>query len=433
MIRYIYAFALLVLTGFMPCQADNLLNALKTNPELAQGLFRPYPEDNVKTISKTPEGYRPFYISHYGRHGSRWLGNTKEYDNVTIPLERAAKAGALTEKGKELYDMVKQARGNALGIEGCLTPLGTAQHRGIAERVFYNYPDIFANNAEIDARSTLTVRCVMSMNAFCMRLKELNPDLNIGFESSDRTTATLAHVYGIANPVDPAYKDYCKDGDYLKRTYNVVREKMGSKKFLDSIFTSNIFDNSKEEMDFIFYLFYLIADQKNVSPQIWMWDIYSPEQLYWMAVAENFRGISKFGGHKGCEKWTLAYAAPLLEDIIERCDNAVNGNGRSADLRFGHDVVLMALVPLMSLDGYENVPDEQEEMMKKWNLYDVTPMAANIQMVFYRPIKGDGDILVKFLLNEKEVSLPIKTDNLPYYKWNDAKAHFNQRLSKYSN
>lgn len=419
---------------FGAAAVTDLRKEIASNPDAAAGLFRPYPAENGGIVSKAPSDYRPFYISHYGRHGSRWLSSAKEYMNVLGPLEKAASSGSLTEKGKHLHEMVKQARSNALGIEGCLTPLGTEQHRGIAERAFANYPDVFANNAEIDSRSTLTVRCVMSMNAFCMRLKELNPHLNINFESSDRTTATLAHVYGIANPVHPEYKDYCKNGDYLRRAHNIVREKMGAKNFLDSLFKNNVFDNPEEEMNFLFYLFYLTADQANVTPQIQMWDIYTPEQLYWMAIAENFRGIAKFGGHKDVEKWTLSYAVPLLDDILVRSDNAINGNGRSADLRFGHDVVLMALVPLMCLNGYENVPDDPEEMIRKWNLYNVTPMGANLQMVFYRPIKGNKDnIIVKILLNEQEVTLPLKSYSGNFYKWIDIKQLYTNRINQYKN
>ena len=27
----------------------------------------------TKALTSTPKGYVPYYISHYGRHGSRWL------------------------------------------------------------------------------------------------------------------------------------------------------------------------------------------------------------------------------------------------------------------------------------------------------------------------------------------------------------------------
>lgn len=405
---------------------------LMINPERASGLFRPYPADSIGQQTDYPDGYRPFYVSHYGRHGSRWMTSLKEYRTVADPLERADSMNALTQKGKALLDKVQKACEQASGIEGSLSPLGVRQHRGIAERMFTNFPDVFANDGKIDARSTLTVRCVLSMNAFCMRLKELNALLPMTFESSSRSTATLGHIYGIGNPVDPDYKDYQKNGEYLKRAYSIVRDKMDSESFLNSIFTGNVFTNEQEKMDFIFYLFYLVCNQQNVMPENRIWDIYSPEELYWMTVAENYRATSKFGPHPDAEKWTLGYAVPMLQDMVERADRAVNGDGNAADLRFGHDIVLMGLIPLMGVDGYQNIPDDPEEVLEKWDLYDITPMGANIQVVFYHPLdKSRSDILVKVLFNEKEASLPIKTDNWPYYRWQDVRNHFTQRINKY--
>lgn len=419
--------------GLSPALAKGLTKeALAENPELASLLFRPYPDHEIDKLSDAPEGYRPFYISHYGRHGSRWLSNKQEYNYVAGPLEKAAAAGALTPKGKQVYEKVKLACEQASGIEGSLSPLGTTQHQGIAKRMYSNFPDIFANNADIDARSTLTVRCVLSMNAFCMSLKEMNPAMSMNFEASDRTTSKLAHVYGIANEIDPAYRELWKSGDFLKDTYAIAKEKMHSDDFLKSIFTKNIFSSQKEEMDFLFYLFYLVCDQQNVMPENRMWDIYTPEQLYWMTVAENFRAFAKFGPYPGTDKWTLTYATPLLEDMVNRCDSAVNGNGRSADLRFGHDVVLMALLPLMSVNGCDNVSTDPLKIMEEWNLYALTPMAANLQMVFYRPVnKNKGDILVKLLLNEKEATLPIEAEEGKYYSWNKVRQHLINRIEKY--
>ena len=36
------------------------------------GVYFAYPVTATK-MAAAPEGYEPFYISHYGRHGSRWL------------------------------------------------------------------------------------------------------------------------------------------------------------------------------------------------------------------------------------------------------------------------------------------------------------------------------------------------------------------------
>ena len=46
------------------------------------GVYYAYPIesglDNPQ-LQPAPEGYEPFYISHYGRHGSRWLTNDARY------------------------------------------------------------------------------------------------------------------------------------------------------------------------------------------------------------------------------------------------------------------------------------------------------------------------------------------------------------------
>jgi hypothetical protein len=50
--------------------------------------------------------------------------------------------------------------------------------------------------------------------------------------------------------------------------------------------------------------------------------------------------------------------------------------------------------------------------------------------VFYRSKKKGQDILVKCLLNGSEASLPLPTDNFPYYKWEDFKKFFTDRCDR---
>ena len=42
------------------------------------GVYYAYPATATE-LKEAPRGYEPFYISHYGRHGSRWLPNDKRY------------------------------------------------------------------------------------------------------------------------------------------------------------------------------------------------------------------------------------------------------------------------------------------------------------------------------------------------------------------
>jgi len=52
--------------------------------------------------------------------------------------------------------------------------------------------------------------------------------------------------------------------------------------------------------------------------------------------------------------------------------------------------------------------------------------------VFYRPTTGaQGDILVKALLNEREATLPVPTDQYPYYKWTELRKYYLEKIAKF--
>ena len=117
----------------------------------------------------------PFYISHFGRHGSRFLLEETEYTEVLGLMEKAEAADALTPLGKDALQRLRRVYEEAEGHAGDLSPLGIRQHRGIAERMYGAYPEVFADGRTISARSSVILRCAMSMAAFGDRLKEHNP------------------------------------------------------------------------------------------------------------------------------------------------------------------------------------------------------------------------------------------------------------------
>ena len=61
-------------------------SAQKKTLEQMGGVYYAYPVSQ-RTIDPTPPvGYTPFYISHYGRHGSRWLPSDNRYEWVMEQL-----------------------------------------------------------------------------------------------------------------------------------------------------------------------------------------------------------------------------------------------------------------------------------------------------------------------------------------------------------
>ena len=142
------------------------------------GVYYAYPgPSGVQT--KAPKGYEPFYISHYGRHGSRWLIADEDYVRVMEVFEKAHAAGALTDLGEDVRKRLDIVWADAKGHGGDLSPVGVKQQRGIAERMYQAFPEVFKGEPQMSARSTVVIRCVLSMDAFCERLKEFNPKMRI--------------------------------------------------------------------------------------------------------------------------------------------------------------------------------------------------------------------------------------------------------------
>ena len=92
----------------------------------------------------------------------------------------------------------------------------------------------------------------------------------------------------------------------------------------------------------------------------------------------------------------------------------------------------MPLARLMELGNCGVSVRDLETLDQQWQNYKIFPMACNIQLIFYKPKKGEGDILVKALLNEREVTLPVQATSTPYYdKWSDVRQYWLNKLHQF--
>ena len=80
----------------------------------------------------------------------------------------------------------------------------------------------------------------------------------------------------------------------------------------------------------------------------------------------------------------------------------------------------------MGINGADLDPEDPYEVKNCYQNWE-TCKACNIQLVFYRTKKSHADILVKCLLNGVEATLPVPTDNYPYYKWADFRQFYLDR------
>lgn len=87
----------------------------------------------------------------------------------------------------------------------------------------------------------------------------------------------------------------------------------------------------------------------------------------------------------------VANAKSLLRNILDSADEAIQKGGIAATLRFGHDGNVIPLVALMQIENCNVAVDDPYEVYKVWSDFKVVPMAANVQIAFFR--------------NEKEVRM----------------------------
>ncbi len=407
-------FILVCLMCAFTMQAQTTKQAVIDNPVFTKGHYSTYPAPDG-TLTPAPEGYAPVYISHYGRHGSRYHTSRSNHTNAYKTLKEAREADLLTSFGKTLYKKIRELRSDAKGRDGGLTPTGTQEHRGIAERMFNSYPEVFAADAIVNSRSTESARCILSMAANNERLKELNPSLRMYRSAFEGDEDFLRN--------EKYQKENKKDMGSVKKQ---LLENVDTKDFSKRIFKDGIWDimDEKEMMKFMRHVFAVYQITGCTSHTgINLDDVFSPEELFSLWVANNAGNYAQCGNSKKHGKGVLKDAGALLKDILERADDALAGNGTAADLRFGHDIAVAPLAALLNVNGYGAKTEAGENAYEVWADFIVMPMATNIQFVFYR--NTEGDTLVKLLYNERESTIPeLKSVSGPYYKWKDLRGYF---------
>lgn len=376
------------------------------------GVYYAYP---VRESANTPapKGFKPFYISHYGRHGSRYLISDEDYTRVASLLAEASASGALTPLGEELRSRLDSLMKETAGRGGDLTPLGVRQHRDIARRMFEAYPEVFKGKVAISARSTLVPRCILSMDAFCESLKEQNPALDITRESTNRYMNYLCYH----SPESNSYTS-----KEWKEQYRKFEEKhTHPDRLVASIFSDGDFvDKKVNPHDFAWSLYWIASGMQDVETKLSFYDFFTPDELFDLWRCFNYRFYACDGNYPGNRGLPVANAANLLRNIIDSADAAIASGKTSATLRFGHDGNLIPLAAILQLEDCALQEEDPEKFHTAFSDFKIAPMAGNVQLIFFRNDKT-GEVLVKLMLNEREKRIPVATDRFPFYRWDDVK------------
>jgi len=398
-------------------QGAPALEQLKSDPRKAYGTDYPYSYE-AQTMTKAPKGYKAFYISHYGRHGSRYYWNDQLYRELDSLLTKAHRQHQLTPEGEAFrtkYDAAK--RELAVSVSE-LSDLGWEQHQYIARTMYRDFKEVFKNGGDVYAISSLTGRCVVSMASFCEELKQCNPKIEIRMQSA-RKVLDGVKPDDRQNPLRQTYPKSRPRFEQNRQQFQYnddLRERI-----IPRVFTSteglpgtphHIASN----------LINLYTSLPSIGHEGMMGNIITDQELADRWENENLGGYT----------WVFEPRydmIPILRDIIRKADNVLSGQTkRLADLRFGHDTCLGPLTVLMGINGADIDPEDPYEVKNCYQTWE-TGKASNLQLIFYRSKKAGAPILIKCLLNGIESTLPLPSDLFPYYRWDDFKTFYTERCN----
>ena len=192
--KKMFLLIVMILAG-VATSAQNYKDLIKENPAMAGANMMNY-HFQSQVYTPAPKGYAPFYISHYGRHGSRYDGTDVNARKVWPIMIKAEEMGLLTEAGKAFWKDLKTVLQEQDGMYGMLTTLGAQEHRDIAERMADNFPEVFKGKGDrnlVLCQSSTSQRCIMSMTNFTHSLDRNTGKIEFSFVTGEKYLQHLAY------------------------------------------------------------------------------------------------------------------------------------------------------------------------------------------------------------------------------------------------
>ncbi len=400
---------------------NDIRTEINNTPEKSGGIYYAYPV----TADEIPEAaikYQPVAIVHYGRHGSRWAIKEKQYDIADSLFGAWDAKGILTPFGKDIKQRLQTLGKHARGHSGELSPLGERQHKAIARRMVNRFYPLFVKSETIEARSSVEPRCIISMAAFSEQLKELLPGVTVNRH------ATPCDMDFIAYSTPEAKASGLPKAPWRKNKNKFVDSILDPKRFLTALLTDTTGispQQGRQTMQLLHDIAIAIQDVDGLD-NIQLWDVFTDEEIYSLWQILNYEMYFRHGSAAGNGSHGKQSAASLLNHLIATADSAISGSTTAINLHFGHDTNLIRLLALMGVDGCDNIETDSKKYADVWQGFRVSPMAANLQLVFYRT--ADRRILTLIRHNEQTATVPIPQAEPGLYDWEKLKTYWQHRI-----
>jgi hypothetical protein len=434
----LYCLALISFSSVVAQSPEAIREIIRENSNFSIPTVTTYDNISIGKIASAPRGYKPFYYSLVGRHGSRYELIDTTFVRIADIFNRASEIGILTKEGENVRTVLNQATAQQMGKGGELTSLGQEQWRGIGRRAYQNFGDIF-DSGSVEAKSSTKMRCVFSMVAFVEGMKEKNTKIFVEQEARQSFMQLLRPM--LDNPASPQ--------DLMLECRLKARGGKWRRDFADKLwypgFSETVAklvtdpDRLIKECEarslfwFLYRTHHLLLFSQNFGFDNYdlIRRIYSLEDEYRFYCYHTSAWVYLSWGW-GNENASIfaSYLRPLVEDVLTKAQEAIDGkNPHVANLRFTHDSYFVPLTTILGFEGCAaTYSPDIEKAVTSAPLCKVVPMGANVQMQLYR--NKAGEVLVRLMLNENDVTLPIECKTAPFYPWDKFRALVEGNMAK---
>ena len=388
-------------------------------------------------------GLKLVYVSHLGRHGSRYFTSDKRLKKMRGALDEAAAAGALTPAGHRLRDAVAEFM-RVSDYEN-VTPLAAWQQKGIAGRLAAENPELFGgpwNGKKVRTLTTFKKRTQDTRDAFLAELaartgadpaKDFTNLISTGCEPLrffDCDAKYQAYKEARAWLAAPAYKALAPETDAWARQ---LLAQFAAPAWLGELAAGRAaaaYFASPAEMAECLYD--IAGVETGLGRDLLGFrNYFSSGELAWFEYLADYSDFYEKGPGSPGSAVTYGMARGLLRDFLDGAQRAVDDPAASpaADFRFAHAETLLPLAALMALEGASEQAAEYPFKGRRWKGAAVAPMSANIQWRLYRAL--DGEYKLRVLLNERPAAIAgLKENAGRYYDWEAVKRFYEARLAQ---
>lgn len=397
---------------------NTIVELIKDIPGRGNGNLCPYitPKDRY---TPAPAGYKPVYISHIGRHGSRF----HQSPNLAIvdTLKAYDAAGMLTAEGQEIMKELQLLNEMTQAAPGALTKLGAKEHRGICDRMVKKYKVVFKKRHTVNTYSTGSQRVLDSRTNFVDELKTLVPGLTVNMENEDASVEAAMEVKGFK--LTSAEKAQRNTID-IREAVRPLKEGADPTRFASVVLVdpnSLSRDRAQRLLDrtFSFGRNFANVDTEGVPD---FHRHYTPEEMYYASIGSSPDWYLRHGDLSNPATGAERIGAGIAKMIIDDAEEAMApGSDVAATLRFSHDSYLLPVMAYLGLTSEEEYVD-----------FENICAGCNVQLIFLRNRKGN--VIVKVLKNEHESLINgLQPFSGPYYEWSALKSYMQSRSSMVNN